>query len=41
MTWAMFAVGWIELEDMEKAATMFTLGHANIKEPFKVGSSAQ
>lgn len=36
MTKAMFAVGWLELNEVSKAAVSFKEGYANITEPFKV-----
>lgn len=38
MTKAMFAVGWLELKEFEKASVSFKEGYANITEPFKVNS---
>jgi len=36
MTWAMFAVGWLEAGDMEKAEKNFLRGYANVQAPFNV-----
>lgn len=38
MTWSMFAVGWLEMNDSEKAKKMITRCYQNIHEPFKVWS---
>ena len=36
MTWAMFAVGWLDCGDWDAAAAYFAQGHANIQAPFNV-----
>ncbi len=36
MTKAMFAIGWLELKEFNKASISFKEGYANITEPFKV-----
>lgn len=36
MTKAMFAVGWLELDDVEKASASFEESYKNVREPFKV-----
>ena len=36
MTWAMFAIGWIDLGNYTKAAELFLQGYANIQAPFNV-----
>ncbi|XP_027436261.1 protein-glucosylgalactosylhydroxylysine glucosidase isoform X8 [Zalophus californianus] len=36
MTWSMFAVGWMELKDPQRARDLLERSFANIAEPFKV-----
>ena len=36
MTWAMFAVGWLDYGDYSQAASYFKQGYANIHAPFNV-----
>lgn len=36
MTWAMTAIGYIELQDYDTADSYFTEGYANAQEPFQV-----
>lgn len=37
MTWSMFAVGWMELKDPQRAQDFLERSFPNIAEPFKVG----
>ena len=41
MTKAMFAVGWLELKEFQRASLSFKEGYANITEPFKVNSCVE
>ncbi|XP_041463396.1 protein-glucosylgalactosylhydroxylysine glucosidase-like [Lytechinus variegatus] len=36
MTWGMFAVGWLELGDKQRAEDLFSESFLNIREPFKI-----
>ncbi|XP_015269413.1 PREDICTED: acid trehalase-like protein 1 [Gekko japonicus] len=36
MTWSMFAVGWLELKDPERAQQLLSKCFSNITEPFKI-----
>ncbi|XP_010220242.1 PREDICTED: acid trehalase-like protein 1 [Tinamus guttatus] len=36
MTWSMFAVGWLELKEMERAQSQLNKCFSNITEPFKI-----
>jgi hypothetical protein len=36
MTWALFAMGWSDIGEHEKANTLFKRGYANARPPFQV-----
>jgi hypothetical protein len=36
MTWAMFAINWLDVGNYEKSARMFTRGYGNVRPPFNV-----
>ncbi|XP_030340922.1 protein-glucosylgalactosylhydroxylysine glucosidase isoform X1 [Strigops habroptila] len=36
MTWSMFAVGWLELKEVQRAQTLLNKCFSNITEPFKI-----
>jgi len=36
MTWGMFAIGWLELNDMDKAMEAFERQFLNVVPPFNV-----
>lgn len=36
MTWSMHTVGWLEIGEETRAATLFQKNFAYVKEPFKV-----
>lgn len=41
MTWSMFAIGWLELNDTTKANGLFKKQFDNVNEPFKVWYTLQ
>lgn len=36
MTWGMFAIGWLELNQLDKANALFARQFDNVREPFYV-----
>lgn len=39
MTWGMFAIGWLELNQIEKANSLFARQFDNVRAPFYVSVS--